>query len=53
MHAWTERKKMLFQGTKCMERKLKAGGIMNLGKLELESFFSPYFLHWCPSSYGA
>jgi len=25
----------------------------NLGKLELESFFSPYFLHWCPSSYGA
>jgi hypothetical protein len=25
----------------------------NFGKFELESFFSPYFLHWWPSSYGA
>jgi hypothetical protein len=23
----------------------------NLGKFELESFFSPYFLHWWPSLY--
>jgi hypothetical protein len=25
----------------------------DLGKLKMESFFTPYFLHWCPSSYGA